>query len=51
MLPDLKLMAEYDSHGVLIGVNYLCFHHLLVQAMMQKGKYFSCGLTYLIHLK
>ena len=50
-LPDLKLIAEYDSHDILIGMNCLFFHHLLVQAMMQKGKYFSCGLTYLIHLK
>ena len=40
-----------DSHDILIGMNYLLFHHFLVQAMMQKGKYFSCGLTYLIHLK
>jgi hypothetical protein len=51
MLSDLKLIAEYDSHDILIGMNYLLFHHFLVQAMMQKGKYFSCGLTYLIHLK
>lgn len=51
MLSDLKLIAEYDSHDILIGMNYLFIHHLLVQAMMQKGKYFSCGLTYLIHLK
>lgn len=51
MLSDLKLIAEYDSHDVLIGMNYLLFHHFLVQAMMQEGKYFSCGLTYLIHLK
>ena len=51
MLSDLKLIAEYDSHDILIGMNYLLFHHFLVHAMMQKGKYFSCGLTYLIHLK
>lgn len=51
MLSDLRLIAEYDSHDILIGMNYLLFHHFLVQAMMQKGKYFSCGLTYLIHLK
>ena len=51
MLSDLKLIAEYDSHDILIGMNYLFIHHLLVQEMMQKGKYFSCGLTYLIHLK
>ena len=51
MLSDLKLIAEYDSHDILIGMNYLLFHHFFVQAMMQKGKYFSCGLTYLIHLK
>jgi len=37
MLSDLKLIAEYDSHDILIGMNYLLFHHFLVQAMMQKG--------------
>lgn len=51
ILPDLKLIVEHDSHDVLMGANYLFFRHLLVQAMIQKGKYFSCGLTYLIHLK
>lgn len=49
-LPNLKLISEYDSHNVLFGANYLFFHHLLVQAMLQKGKYVSGGLTYLIHL-
>lgn len=27
MLSDLKLIAEYDSHDILIGMNYLLFHH------------------------
>ena len=51
ILPDLKLIVEHDSHDILVGANYLFFRHLLVQAMMQEGKHFSCGLTYLIHLK
>ena len=50
-LPDSKLIVEYDSHDILIGANYLFFKHLLLQAMLQRGKYFSGGLTYLIHLK
>ena len=51
ILPNLKLIAEYDSHDFLIGMHYLFYRHLLMQTMLQKGKYFSCGLTYLIHLK
>lgn len=51
ILPDLKLIVEHDSHDILVGANYLFFRHLLVQAMMQEGKHFSYGLTYLIHLK
>lgn len=50
-LPDLKFIAEYDSRDILIGTNYIFLKHLLAQAMLQKGKYFSGGLTYLIHLK
>lgn len=51
VLPDLSLIAEHDSHDNLVGINYLFFDHLLVQAMLQRGKCFSGGLTYLIHLK
>ncbi len=51
ILPDLRMIVEYDSHDYIIGANYLFFKHLLAQTMLQKGKYFSGGLTYLIHLK
>lgn len=51
VLSNLKLIAEYDSHDFVVGFNYLFLKHVLVQVMMQKGNYFSGGLTYLIHLK
>lgn len=50
-LKNLRIIAEHDSHDFIVGANYLFFKHLLAQAMLQKGKYFSGGLTYLIHLK
>ena len=54
ILPNMKLIVkivEHDSHDILVGANYLFFRYFSVQAMMQEGKHFSCGLTYLIHLK
>lgn len=50
-IKDLKFIAEYDSKDIIIGVNYLLLKRILFQAMLQRGKYFSGGLTYLIHLK
>lgn len=51
IIKNLKLIAEYDSKDVIIGANYLLLKHILFQAMLQRGKYFSGGLTYLVHLK
>lgn len=51
ILPDLKLIAEYDSKDVAIGVTYLFFKHLYVQMELQRMKYFTGGLAYKIYLK
>lgn len=50
-IKGLNLIVEYDSKDIVVGANYLLLKHLLFQAMLQRGKYFSGGLTYLIHLK
>jgi len=50
-LPQLDLMAEYDSHAVNIGANLLLFNHLYAVAGLQSCKYFSGGISYRIYLK
>lgn len=49
--PDLRLIAEHDSKDFAFGATYLLFNHLHLQVEMQKMKYFTGGLTFLIHLK
>ncbi len=50
-LPDLKLIAEYDSKDVALGCTYLFFNHLHLQMEMQQMKYFTGGVMYKIYLK
>ena len=50
-LPDLKIIAEYDSKDVAFGATYLLFNHLHMLVEMQKMKYFTGGLTFIMHLK
>lgn len=50
-LPDLRLIAEHDSKDFAFGATYLLFNHLHAQVELQKMKYFTGGLTLLIHLK
>lgn len=49
--PQLRLVAEYDSKDFSCGLTYLLFDRLHIQLQLQRMKYFSGGLTYLIHLK
>jgi len=51
VLPQLDLMAEYDSHAVNVGANLLLFNHLYAVAGLQSCKYFSGGISYRIYLK
>lgn len=51
LLPDLRLIAEYDSKDVAVGCTYLFFNHLHVQMELQRMKYFTGGLMYKIYLK
>lgn len=50
-LPELRVIAEYDSKDFALGASYLLFRHLHLQFELQRMKYFSGGLTFKIHLK
>lgn len=50
-LPDLRLIAEYDTKDVALGATYLFFNHLHIQVELQRMKYFTGGLVYKIHLR
>jgi len=50
-LPQLALMAEYDSHALNVGANLLLFNHLYAVAGLQSCKYLSGGISYRIYLK
>lgn len=50
-LPDLTVIAEYDSKDFALGATYLFFNHLQVQCELQRMKYFTGGLVYKIYLK
>lgn len=51
MLPDLKVIAEYDSKDFALGASYLFFNHLRAQVELQKMKYFTGGLAFQFRLK
>lgn len=51
VLPNLRLIAEYDNIDFAVGATYLLFDQLHLQFELQKMKYFTGGLCYKIHLK
>ena len=51
IVPNLRLIAEYDNINFNVGMSYLLFDQLHAQFQMQKLKHFTGGLCYKIHLK
>ncbi len=51
MVPNLRLIAEYDNINYNVGMSYLLFDQLQLQFLMQDLKHFTGGLCYKIHLK
>ncbi len=51
MVPNLRVIAEYDNRDFAVGLSYLLFDQLHMQFELQKMKYFTGGLCYKIHLK
>ena len=47
---ELRLIGEYDGDGVNVGADYLLLKHVLIQAAMQRGRYFSGGLCLRLNL-
>ena len=47
---ELRLIGEYDGDGVNVGADYLLFKHFLIQAAMQRGRYFSGGMCLTLNL-
>lgn len=47
----LRFVAEYDSKDVALGASYLFFKFLHLQAELQRFRYFSGGVTFMLHLK
>lgn len=47
---NLRLIAEYTGDDVNVGADYLLWKHLLLQASLQNGKYFSGGVCFQINL-
>lgn len=51
ILPQLRVIAEYDTKDFAMGLSCLFFRHLVVQAELQSMKYFTGGIAYKIFLK
>ena len=51
VLPNLRVIAEYDNRDFAVGLSYLLFDQLHAQFELQRFKYFTGGLCYKIHLK
>ena len=51
VVPNLRLIAEYDNINFSIGASYLLFDQLHAHFQMQELKYFTGGLCYKIHLR
>lgn len=47
---DARAIVEWTGHEINFGIDCLLFRHLLVQASLTNGKYFSGGLCYKINL-
>ncbi|MDR1716691.1 MAG: YjbH domain-containing protein [Prevotella sp.] len=50
-LPELRLVAEYDTKDFAAGFTCLLFKHLHMQVEMQRMRYFTGGLAYKVLLK
>ena len=50
MLPELKLIAEWNGNGVNAGVDYRLLRYFQFQAALVQGKYFTGGLCLMIPL-
>lgn len=50
-VPNLRVIAEYDSRDFAVGLSYELFDQLHAQFELQRLKYFTGGLCYKIHLK
>lgn len=48
--PNLRAIAEYDGDDVNAGVECLLWKHLLLQASLQNGKYFTGGVCFQMSL-
>lgn len=48
--PNLRAIAEYTGNEINVGVDCLLWRHLLLQAVMQDGRYFSGGICYQTNL-
>lgn len=50
-VPNLRVIAEYDSKDIALGATYLLFNHLHIQMELQRMKYFSGGLCVQFRLR
>ena len=50
-VPELRMIAEYDSKDFALGATYLLLKHLHIQVELQKMKYFTGGLCFQFRLK
>lgn len=48
--PALNIIAEATRNDLNIGATCLLFRHLYLQTLLQKGRYFSGGVGYMIYL-
>ena len=48
--PNLRTIAEYTGHEVNIGADCLLWKYLLIQASLQKCRYFSGGICFQMNL-
>lgn len=51
VLPNLRLIAEYDNIDYSVGASYLLSDQVHMQLMLQDMKYLTAGLCYKMHLK
>jgi hypothetical protein len=50
VLPDMRVIAEYDTKDFSVGATYLFFNHLQAMVELQGMKYLSGGLTFKFRL-
>jgi len=47
---NCRVIAEYTGSDINVGIDCLLLKHLLMQASLQSGKYFSGGICYTVNL-